>query len=101
MPKLSVILAATATLTVPIGGEVLTLDYRPNVYTVAWLQQAEQLSIAEALHQLVDRWDLTDDAGEPYPLTVEALTALPVPLLREVWGGIRGDLLPNLPSATT
>lgn len=43
---------------------------------------APDSDLATVLAELLESWDITDDAGDPLPVTRETLDELPVPLMR-------------------
>lgn len=90
--KLSDLKAATKKLTVPLGGEVLTISYRPGAIT---LSAAYSDDIAQVLSQVLAGWDLEDDDGKTYPTTREALMNLPIDFLARVVRAILEDAAPN------
>lgn len=93
--KLSTIRAQTAPLALPVGGETLTVEYRPGAYTWTYLVEQATRPLSESLPELLAGWDLTDDAGEPLAITPEVLASLPLPLLRQIQDGIQESLFPN------
>lgn len=66
----------------------LSITYRPAAVTVAFAKEyeaqvAEDVLTANArwLARVVQRWDLTGDGDEPYPVSEDALLALGVDVL--------------------
>lgn len=97
--KLSALQQQTATLEVPFAGETITLTYKSGAYTPAYMAGMGQLDLTEHVAGLVTSWDLTDESDPenpvPYPVTPEALAALPTLFLRAIAEAISEDQGPN------
>jgi hypothetical protein len=91
-------------LSIQVGAETVEITYRPSGVTPALIEELsgpDGMSLPEFLSRLLSLWDVTDDAGEMWPLTVEALAELPVEFLRQVRDAIMEDLRgPKAPVAS-
>lgn len=82
--QLSKITAQRETLAIPIGEDKLNIVYKPQAVTLELVDRKEQAisqpgeTLARLLVDLVDSWDLFDDAGQVYPLEVAAVRLLPI-----------------------
>lgn len=84
--KLSELLAETDAVDVPVGDKALRLTYRvlwdARISPEDWAK-LKDLEVrdyyAEMLSRLVVSWDLTDDEGQPLPITREAFDQHQVP----------------------
>lgn len=91
---------------VELDGDTFTVHVRPSALTPKLRSDLrENESAEEGLVQMIAatavRWDLlTEEGGEPYPLTADALRELPIELLGAVANAIGAALVPNSPSAT-
>jgi len=107
--KLSGINKASRTgITVEWQGEQVQVWYDTSRYTtdfedaVKGLQEEDVRSAeqwATVLSLVVD-WDVTDEAENHLPVTVETIATLPVPFLMAVSKAVLGDLSPNAQRAT-
>lgn len=52
-------------------------------------------ALAEVLAAVVVSWDLENDKGEPYPVTIEALSELPILVLSAIFEAIQAAQRPN------
>ncbi len=88
----------TKELTVDFGeGEVLHLTYYPNEVKLEDILEPESKTVREAAEELtrtVVAWDLEED-GVPVPITVEALSSLPIQFFLTVQRAIAEDLRPG------
>lgn len=88
--QLSKITSARLTLAIPIGDETLNVVYRPQAITLELVDRKEIAqtipgeTLALTLVELIESWDLIDDQGNTYPLTVEAVKRLPVEFVNAV-----------------
>lgn len=90
------------TVTVQYGDESVTVTYSPSAITPKWEQEFVEAArdewksraVIETLSRVVVDWDVTD-GGEPYPPTVENLSALPLDFLGAVLQAIIADQLPK------
>lgn len=83
-------------LQIPVGTETLTAVYDNRVITPAFLgafSDPEQNAgaLPAAVTSLVVEWDLTDEAGQPLPLSAETLRELPVPVLYQILAAVLTD----------
>jgi hypothetical protein len=103
MPKLTDLVASSATVVVPFGDVALRVAYRPDVVTprfqkaVAKAQAESDLDAAllVPVSKLIRSWDLTNDAGDVVPIDPETLADVPVPVLLAVLTAIGEDMAPN------
>jgi hypothetical protein len=82
------------TITVETAAGELNVTYRLGAITPASRAEFDRpgiAGIASHLAQWIEKWDLLD-GDEMYPLTEDALMALPDSLLLDVYGAINGDL---------
>lgn len=110
MPKLGAVIANQATVSVELGGEPVTVTYRPRLMTP---ELQERIGAAEgvagvkaALYgpvaELLVSWDLTEDDGTPIdPRDVEGLRAIPSQVLLAVLRGVLLDARPNPTTASS
>jgi hypothetical protein len=89
--KLSTLRNKSVKCSVTLGDDTLNFTHDPSRFTPRFYQEVlsedgtgKARDLAVFLAALVTEWDLTDDAGAPYPLTVDALCDLPVEFLGEV-----------------
>lgn len=68
----------------------LTVSYRPNKMTTAWMNDGRKL--VDSMPEIVTEWDLTDDDGSPFPLDSENLSRLPITFLGYVLSQLLGDM---------
>jgi hypothetical protein len=59
----------------PFVSQDVTITYRPGALVVALFDQDR--SLAEHLPTFVTAWDLSDEHGNPYPITPDAVSQLP------------------------
>lgn len=100
MPKLSTLARDQALVVIPIGGERLTVAYRPSRATPNLLKRiagADQVDdVLGPLSELLVSWDLLDDdSDQPIPTTPEGLGGVPMSVLSHVAEGIAGALSEN------
>ena len=115
--RLSEIFSERKTVSVPVGEGNLSVTYRPGAITPQLLDQIGSLagieeggddsmamvnafsSVASTAVAMVEKavveWDLTDDNGNPYPLTTDALRQLPLQFLLTITKAINKDSNPN------
>lgn len=88
------------TVAVAVGAEVVNVTYAPSYHTPALAERLSVLSAStdkpqwmlEFLAAALREWDVTDDAGAPYPITLESLMALPTVFLWAVLAAVLTDL---------
>ncbi len=108
--SLSKITAKTKTIAVEWEGETVQIDYSPSQYTPAYIdalaakqkeaeaeadtaKQGEKFS--EMACEVVKAWDIQGDDGAVLPVSVAAMSQLPVSLIQRFIESITGDLSPN------
>jgi hypothetical protein len=106
--KLATLRNKSVKCSLPFGEETLSFTHNPARFTPRFYQEllpedAERKvgDLAVFVNALVSEWDLTDDTGLPYPLTVAALCELPVEFLGAVVGAINEANRPNESSSAT
>jgi len=83
----------TLPMTVDLYGEPLTLQVRPNKWTLKLL--TDERGLAECMVEVIESWDL-EDGGVPVPITVEAIREqLGLPVQQTIWAGIVEGFDPN------
>jgi len=91
--------AVTKPLAVDFDGEVINVEYRPNIYTLGFQRRLEALrddtgQFAELFLSLVASWDLKD--GEAVvPLTAAGLEGVPLMVLAGIQGAVAESMLPT------
>lgn len=105
--SISALAANRRTVKVDFSGETLTINYRPS--SINAVQEARELderaagkhvmSMATSLAEIVESWDLVDDAGKPVPVSVELLSTFGLDVLQKMTREIITDLLPNRTTA--
>lgn len=118
---LSKMAANTATVTFPMAGDSLTVEYFPSKITAELLMQFDSLGALtsdasaaiemlrgfyQQLCDLIKRWDFYEDdahlaANDPYPLDPEHLMKLDFFFPMQVMGAIVSDARPNLKAPQT
>jgi hypothetical protein len=95
--------ATVKSVSVAVGGETLSVSYRPSELTPRFLKELKEKSTggdaettAEMLFHILTKWDVTD-GGNPVPLTPEILASLGFDLLNAIVQAVMEDLNP-LPS---
>ena len=107
MPRLTQLVDATRTVSVPFGAVTLAVVYRPGVVTPRLqkaISQAQRESDIDAgllmpMAELIASWDLTDDDGETIKTTPDALSDVPAAVLLAILSAIGEDMAPNRSSA--
>lgn len=92
--------AKTLTVTIPYSEEPLTVTYAPTAIrpvdlattTVQWEDAARILA------RVIRSWDLLDADGKPYPITADAILALPVVLITAIFQAVMTDFNAGPPS---
>lgn len=105
--NISALVANRRSIKVDFGSEILSLSYRPSaVNAVQEARELEEraagkhvLSMATSLAEMIDSWDLVDDAGKPVAVSVELLSTFGLDVLQKLTREIVGDLLPNRTTA--
>jgi hypothetical protein len=88
--QLSKITSQRETLAIPFGDEKLNIVYKPQAVTLELVDRKEQAMInpgetlARLLVDLVESWDLVDDAGQVYPLELAAVRLLPIDFVNAI-----------------
>lgn len=113
MPSLADILSPARDVKVETpSGETLTVTYRPDSMTLG-----QELRIAEAQADndkaaliraftewaiaTIDRWDLTNNDGDVWPLTDDALQTLPESVLMWIFEAVNADATPATAGEST
>lgn len=93
-------------LTVPYNDDEVNLHYWPAVYTADYedrvlsLTQTERNAgaLALMLFELIADWDVTEDDGTPYALTLENLRIVPGTFLSPLFEAIMEDARKHNPN---
>ena len=107
--SLSQIVADTASVSIPVDQDTLTVVYYPNRVTDETLSQFGSLdelgkdtagalkSLNELLCDLIKSWDFYEDEAQTtlVPLTVERLASVPLFLKGKIAFAIMGDVRPE------
>lgn len=94
--KVAALLGDRAELTVPFPGGDLDLVYRPSVLLPGYTER-EELSVTQALCDLVAEWPLEGREGAAVPLTPEGINAeVPEEMQTAIYVAILRDRRPNL-----
>jgi hypothetical protein len=106
--KASKVAEATPSLTVPFGEDDIKLRYRLgkiNADMQKYLSARKEDGdvAAEMVEVLVTEWDILADAGEPIPVTVEAMREhnVPLPVLNTILMAIIDDANPKTNTSTS
>lgn len=108
--RLSALAADRGTVKVSFGDDVLNIKYKPSAINVEQEERelAERagghhlLAMAKSLAEIIETWDLQDDAGKDLPVAVDVLRPLGLSVLQKITRAILDDLLPNrTPPATS
>lgn len=101
MPRLGQIVTDKATVSVPLGEDVLTVVYRPKKLTPEFQERVSQAQGATAIRdglyrpvaELLVSWDLTEDDGTPIdPSDEGALRCVPTVVLFAVIKAVMEDM---------
>lgn len=88
----------------PQPEDVVEVTYRPGALT---LQVADDLREAQfnplgdvevvghTLLTIIEKWDLMDDDGTPYPVSEESIKKLPIEFLGRIFNAIQNDAIPD------
>ncbi len=112
---LSKIAANTADVTLQVGDDVVTITYYPNRLTEKLYVEVMDLAdeeknkdipenskrLNEVLVMLVKSWDILNEDGSMFPITVESLPDIPLSFRFEIYGAIFADMRPNAQEPTT
>jgi hypothetical protein len=100
--RLAQVIKRETTAEIEVGEEKLAVRYDPAVLTPRFVQEmmakeGEQdvAFVADMLSRVLKGWDLTDENGEQYPLTPDALMDLPLEFLFSVLSGVQDAMRPN------
>lgn len=89
--KLSEIKAMRRTVPVQFGPHTVNVTYKMDGFTGSM-----GTALVDELLVLLDSWDLTDDTGEPIPITAETLrNEVPWPFLKVVEEVVLKDAQPG------
>lgn len=90
MAKLSDLLGLR-TITVEVMGLPIEVTYRLSERTPATTSIDPFESVVVTMVRLVESWDLVGDDDKSVPITEDALSGVPVPVLRRVLTEVLGD----------
>lgn len=93
---------------IPVGGEMLRVEYHPNAYTPELEEKAQAAMKDSRSHDLfyamlppvLHSWDLEQDDGTPLPIDVSGVKQVPIVILTSIMMAITDDLMPKKPSGT-
>lgn len=102
MPSLGDMYRRGAEIPVRVKGLEFRVTYDPGRVTNRLMRELRRQDLDDddeafdgtvrALRQILTRWDVTDDAGEPAPLTEDALHDLPLEVLLAINRAILRDV---------
>lgn len=108
--KVSALKSAVRRIQVPVPGEdqdapeeKVWVDYRPGELTLEVQDELKEAvdsgfesdAAFVILKRVLSAWDLQDDEGNPWPVTVEGIKKVPLIFLGAIMGGIEEDSRPN------
>ena len=93
--ELAVLLEEKRTISINVGPGEVSVTYLPGKFTPPFEERLAQLTIPQALAELVVEWGFTD-TGKPVPVSAEAVAALPDFARLAIWQRVREDQVPNL-----
>lgn len=102
--RLSAVLSGKpVTLPIEINNDVLTVTYLPDkltpeledIYQADFETQRSGGGLAKYVLGVLDSWDLKDDDGNDYPLTIEGLSTLPIKFIGAISTAISEDMNPE------
>lgn len=105
--RVSALTADRATVSLPVGDDVLHVTYRPSAVnaqveeTMAGASARPIGAMADLLAALIVSWDVVDEAGTPVEPSRAFLGTLGVAVLRRLVEAIGADLVPNRWTAVT
>ena len=70
----------------PSASHDVTVTYRPSALVAALFDQIQPL--AAHIPSFVIAWDVTDEHGEPYPITPDSVNHLPPPVVDAMLKGL-------------
>lgn len=70
----------------PTTSRDVTVTYRPSALVIALFDQVQAL--VEHLPSFVIAWDVSDEQGTPYPITLETARHLPPPVASALLQGL-------------
>lgn len=68
------------------------LTYRPSLYTGEMFSRLNVMPTAQFIAELVEKWDVLGDDGEPLALDADVVSTLPIGFLRVVADSIIEDV---------
>jgi hypothetical protein len=95
--KLAELRAMRRTLSVPYGEFTVHVTYKLGEIT-----GATETGIVSLLTNVIDTWDITDESGDPIPVTKEAIEGeLPWGLVMGMYDAINADSSPGKANGAT
>lgn len=91
MVRLSDLISEEVPIEVTVAGHTIHAVYRLGQRLPGMTVEQLELPLVDLIPRLIVSWDLTDDAGVPVPVTVEACESIPVSVLRVLWRWILMD----------
>lgn len=96
-----------AEVVIPVGDDTLEVSFRPGAFTPAAISKLEQAEaggagtgeLVKLLSDAIVEWGLLDEKGDQIPVTVDALSSLPIRIVRQISEAISGEMGPNAQSA--
>jgi len=104
--QVSTLQKSTRKIQVSVSEGELSVEYRPAAYTAEvemMMLEAEKSPLStmcKLIEKIVVSWDLMD-GDQPYPVTFEALSRLPVQFLSAIVQAITEDMRPNPTSSAS
>jgi len=89
--------AVTKPIVLDFDGEILNVQYRPNIYTLGFVRELSSDDVdkkMEAFARLIASWDLYLN-GEIVPLTAEGLSRVPLQILKAIDSAIEVETTPS------
>ncbi len=97
--KLSQLRSKTKTIPVLFDGESVLVSYRLNAVTPEFLDMISGPlngeTVCHAIEQVIDDWDVLDEAGQHLPATYAVMRSLPLVFLQIVMEAISDDVKPG------
>ena len=91
------IAAKTASVTLSLGDNTITIVYYPNKYTAEIMARAQDgtMTDKEFFPELIKEWDIYEDEEQTVMFPVERIDEFGIAFKREVAEAIARDILPN------
>jgi hypothetical protein len=92
------IAAKTASVTLSLGDNTITIVYYPNKYTpeIVARSQAGTITDKEFFPEMIKEWDIYEDEEHTVMFPIERIDEFGIPFKRAVAEAIGRDILPNL-----